>query len=165
MPLFIYEVAVGRTWLASFVTLWFVAAMDCLDGYLARKLNQVTRIGTWLDPMVDRVVILTAAVTMALTGLMPLWLIVAVGLRDICIGFLGGMIYRSRTIIKVTWIGKIGTLLPLFGIPGFLLSHVSFTGQIVLERITWAQVILALPFYYVSLLQYLSMALLGRSHV
>jgi len=40
MPLLVYEVVVGRAWLASFVTLWFVAAMDCLDGYLARKLNQ-----------------------------------------------------------------------------------------------------------------------------
>lgn len=79
-------------WLGRFdaAIVMFVAAglSDGLDGYLARRFNWRTRLGSVLDPLADKLLMICAFMTMTLLQLIPAWLAVAVVARDLVI--LGG---------------------------------------------------------------------------
>jgi CDP-diacylglycerol--glycerol-3-phosphate 3-phosphatidyltransferase len=95
-----------RLWTAGIILI--AVTTDFLDGYLARKLHQVTDIGKIIDPLADKIGIGTYAVFLAITGDVPLWFIIFVLLRDILI-FLGGLyIHHNKKIVpQSNWPGKI----------------------------------------------------------
>jgi CDP-diacylglycerol--glycerol-3-phosphate 3-phosphatidyltransferase len=73
----------------------FIAIVsDYLDGYFARKLNQVTDLGKILDPLADKVLVLTIIIVMFLKNDIPLWLASIIIIRDIAI-FVGGMVIKK----------------------------------------------------------------------
>lgn len=94
--------------------LFVIAAItDLLDGNLARWLNQRSVLGAWLDPIADKVMLLTTLSMLALTGLLPMWLLVVVVVRDLVI-LAGAEAYRRLTgklDVRPTWSGKIATFM------------------------------------------------------
>jgi cardiolipin synthase len=69
--------------------LFLVAAVtDALDGWFAKRFDCVTRLGKILDPIADKMLIITAYIVLALLGDIPLWLMLIVGFRDL--GIVGG---------------------------------------------------------------------------
>jgi cardiolipin synthase len=77
--------------------LFVVAAVtDLLDGWLARLLNQKSDFGALLDPIADKVMLLTTLTFLALTHLLPMWLLWLVLLRDAVI-LAGAIAYRRLT--------------------------------------------------------------------
>ncbi|WP_240796868.1 CDP-alcohol phosphatidyltransferase family protein [Terasakiella sp. SH-1] len=65
----------------------FVAAgiSDGVDGYLAKILQARTRIGAFLDPIADKLLLVSAFLTLGVQGLLPLWLVIMVVFRDFAI--------------------------------------------------------------------------------
>lgn len=103
-----------RAWIAGVIA--FGAATDFLDGYLARKLHQVTDFGKIIDPVADKISIGVAGVLFALVGCIPLWYIVIVIGRDLLI-LAGGVYIRTKKKIvpQSNWPGKItASLIALF---------------------------------------------------
>lgn len=102
---------------------------DYLDGYIARRTNTVTDLGTTLDPISDRVLVMVALVTMMIGGpdgaYLPLWLSVPVLLREaaLSIAFLF-LARRGFGKPKVKRVGKTATFALLTALPGFLLGGV-----------------------------------------
>jgi cardiolipin synthase len=94
--------------------LFVIAAItDLLDGNLARWLNQRSVLGAWLDPIADKVMLLTTLSMLALTGLLPMWMLAVVVVRDVII-LAGAEAYRrltGRLDVRPTWSGKIATFL------------------------------------------------------
>lgn len=94
--------------------LFVIAAItDLLDGNLARWLNQRSVLGAWLDPIADKVMLLTTLTMLALTGLLPLWLLLVVVVRDLII-LAGAEGYRRLTgklDVQPTLSGKIATFM------------------------------------------------------
>jgi len=93
--------------------LLFVAAAltDLLDGNLARLLNQRSVLGAWLDPIADKLMLLTTTTMLCLTGLLPLWLLWVVAVRDGII-LAGAEAYRRLTgqlDVRPTLSGKAAT--------------------------------------------------------
>ena len=66
---------------------------DWLDGTVARRRNQVTTLGTLLDPIADKLLLVTVFTCLSVAGLSPWWLTAIVLLRDLVIVF-GAMVYR-----------------------------------------------------------------------
>jgi len=95
-----------RLWTAGVILI--AVATDFLDGFLARKLHQVTDIGKIIDPVADKIGIGAYAIFIAITGDVPLWFIIFVLLRVILI-FSGGLyIHHNKKIIpQSNWPGKI----------------------------------------------------------
>ncbi len=95
----------------------FVAAgvSDGLDGFLARALRQKTDFGAFLDPIADKLLLITSFVTLAVLGILPKWLAVLVVSRDILIvGGIGVLMLYERPIdIKPAFVSKITTFLQL----------------------------------------------------
>src|ERR1700689_1141949 len=74
--------------------LFFVAAMsDGLDGYLAKRFNWTSELGKFLDPLADKLLLISVFVEGAWLAVMPWWLTAAVVARDVMIG-LGALIFR-----------------------------------------------------------------------
>src|SRR3990172_6221748 len=69
---------------------------DFLDGYIARKRDEITEFGKIIDPVADKVIIGAVAVIMLIKGLIPLWFLLAILSRDVLI-LIGGL-YLSKKL-------------------------------------------------------------------
>ena len=81
---------------------------DFIDGYLARRLHQVSELGKIVDPIADKIAVGTLALFLVLLGDVPLWYVVVVVVRDLLI--LAGGIYIRRTkkiVAQSNWPGKV----------------------------------------------------------
>ena len=106
-----------RSFLA-FLVFIIAGFTDWLDGFLARHLNQMSKIGAALDPIADRLYILTAVVVLLMRNLLPLWVVVAVVARDVLMAI---HLFRSRRAgyapPPVHYIGKAATMMLLYSVP------------------------------------------------
>lgn len=122
-----YEPAARYTALGLFVVM---AASDFVDGILARRLDQRTRLGAILDPLADKAMLICATVLLALPSSsvdgarLPEWLVVAVVAKDlwVIIGFIVVFLVTDRFRTKPTWTGKASTASQLVMITMTLLS-------------------------------------------
>lgn len=81
---------------------------DYLDGYFARKFDDVTELGKIIDPLADKVFVAVASIALFQIGSLPFWFIALVLARDILI-FIGGIIYTSKYkfVIPSNKLGKL----------------------------------------------------------
>jgi cardiolipin synthase (CMP-forming) len=96
----------GREWAACIFVL--AAVTDFLDGYLARRLHQVTDFGKIIDPIADKCAAGGGSIMLVWLGLLPLWFVVVVIVRDLLILF-GGIYIKSKKniITQSNWPGKV----------------------------------------------------------
>jgi cardiolipin synthase len=138
-----------------------LGATDWVDGWIARHFDQGSDLGKVLDPVADRVLLLTATLALLVDGSVPVWVGVAVLAREavISIAVLALAAAGARRI-DVQWVGKAGTLALMFALPGFLLvdSVDPGTGRDLLEVATWAFTIGGLALSYYAALQYVPLA-------
>ncbi len=95
-------------------------ATDVMDGYLARRLNSVTDLGKFLDPLADKVIVVTALVSFAGLALVPLWMVLAIVGRELIImGFRAVAVARGIYIYATT-LAKWKTAFQMAAIVGIL---------------------------------------------
>jgi CDP-diacylglycerol--glycerol-3-phosphate 3-phosphatidyltransferase len=109
------------------VAFMLAAALDGLDGFIARRFNQRSRLGAILDPIADKGLVTTAIVVLAhhhRSGEFPIWFPIAVIGRDAILltGFLGLSKAIGRVEIRPSKIGKAATLLQIASILWLLLG-------------------------------------------
>ncbi|MBT1171977.1 CDP-alcohol phosphatidyltransferase family protein [Bifidobacterium sp. MA2] len=80
----------------ALIVLAVSSASDGIDGILARKLNQVSKIGQILDPMADRLLIFCSVLALGIAGIIPWWMLIVIGLRDLLMA------------VQVLWIAQYG---------------------------------------------------------
>ena len=114
IPFFINLMIYGYYRLALAV---FVAACltDALDGLIARVTNSITDLGALLDPIADKLLILSSFVTLVLLGMLPVWLVIIVVSRDVTLVLGSLVIYYLGHELKArpSFIGKSTTALQL----------------------------------------------------
>ena len=108
---------IGEGMLAVAFWLFAGAAItDAADGAIAKMLNACTRIGSYLDPLADKSLLVGVYVAMACTGYLPQWVVILVALRDCLI--VGGAIFYELVIGNVSMqpllISKLNTLSQIF---------------------------------------------------
>ncbi len=88
---------------------------DALDGLIARLTQKKTELGAFLDPMADKLLIVSAFVTLVLLGKLPVWLVIIVVSRDVILTLGGLVIYFTTQALRIkpSLIGKATTLLQL----------------------------------------------------
>lgn len=91
-----------------FVIVLFAMLTDFLDGFIARKRDEITEFGKIIDPVADKVIIGAVAVVMLFKGLIPLWFLLAVLSRDVLI-LIGGL-YLSKKLGYIIYSDLIGKL-------------------------------------------------------
>lgn len=83
------------------------AATDSLDGYLARARGSVTTLGTVMDPLVDKLLVLSAMFTLVAVGRLELWVVIVVLAREAAVSGLRLVASRGGTIIRTGGFGKL----------------------------------------------------------
>lgn len=114
--------------LRSFIAclLFIVAAAgDWLDGYLARRRNEVSVLGKFLDPLADKLMVTAVLVFMVALGRVPAWVVVVLIARDLAITGLRSIASAEGLVIAASEGGKIKTALQFVGIL-LLLIHFSY---------------------------------------
>ena len=110
---------IRELWLQDFrlaLTLVFVAgATDAVDGFLARHFHSTTRLGAYLDPIADKLLLVSVYVMLAVDGAVPVWLVGLVLGRDLLILAMvgwGWFVARVRSFPPSVW-GKVSTFLQI----------------------------------------------------
>lgn len=100
------------------LAVYVIAALtDALDGYLARKWNQITDIGKFCDPLADKLMQLTMLICLVVTGKLAFWIPLALFLREVYQAV--GAIYllrHKRVVVPAQMCGKVSTVLFILGI-------------------------------------------------
>ncbi|MBI5559993.1 MAG: CDP-diacylglycerol--glycerol-3-phosphate 3-phosphatidyltransferase [Deltaproteobacteria bacterium] len=104
-----------------------VCFTDWLDGYIARKRGTVTAVGKFLDPLADKVLIVTALIMLINLGRTPAWMVALIVSREVAVTGLRTVAARSSISIPAGWMGKTKTVTQICAIT-FLLLHYPFFG-------------------------------------
>ncbi|MEX0659285.1 MAG: CDP-alcohol phosphatidyltransferase family protein [Egibacteraceae bacterium] len=154
LPLFVWLVLGAQALGLAFLTLAAVGATDWVDGYVARRFDQVTRLGKILDPLVDRALLATAGVTLAVAGIIPWWLVALVVGRDLALLAAAAIIFHGIPPIPVTRTGKAATAALLVALPAFLVGAMDWAGARLVVQGAWGMAAVGVLAYYVAGVQY-----------
>ena len=89
---------------------------DTLDGYIARHYNQITDFGKFMDPLADKVLVMTAMVCFCATGRFPAWALVIVIFREFAVSGLRLIAVEGGRVIAAGWSGKVKTASTMIGL-------------------------------------------------
>ena len=116
IPVFLYlalNSGDGRSAPAA-ILFWLIAAGDYLDGLLARATGQYSRMGALLDPVVDRLTILSGAVVCWHFELLPRWALAVLVVRELVTLLLAQLALRRGIELEINWLGR-AAVFPVMG--------------------------------------------------
>ena len=119
IPVFLILLYTGAKWAA--LAVYIVACIsDTVDGYIARHYNQVTDFGKFMDPLADKILVLSAMCWFIEVGQMPGWLVAIVLFREFAVSGLRLIAVERGRVIAAVWSGKIKTTVTMVGIIAML---------------------------------------------
>jgi len=139
LPVFLYVLFGLEDRAAAAWLLGGLSATDWVDGYLARRLGQVSEFGKVFDPTVDRLLFVVAIGAIIIDGSIPVWFALAVLFREVAVGLMmaiATLVYKMPRI-DVTYLGKVATFLLMFAVPGFLMGNSDIFGAEAFEIAAW----------------------------
>jgi len=141
------------------IVLMVIGVTDFLDGYLARRFHQVSTLGKVLDPLADRLVLVTGVLAITIYGAVPAWLAAVVLGRELVVSLaVVALAALKARRIDVLWVGKAGTFGLLCCFPLFLLGDQHVVWARVLTDVTWVAVAPALVLSFLAAAAYLPLA-------
>ncbi|WP_448074099.1 CDP-alcohol phosphatidyltransferase family protein [Georgenia yuyongxinii] len=140
---------------AALVVLVVAGASDWFDGVIARRFNQMSRLGQLLDPAADRLYIFVTLVGLAWRELVPWWLVVVIALRDVVLAaLLPVLTRRGYGPLPVHLAGKAGTFALMYAFPLLLLGNVPGTLGTVAWTFGWASALWGVGLYWLAAILY-----------
>ena len=124
LPVFLWLVLGPQADGIAVLVLMGLGITDYLDGYLARRLGQTSRLGAVLDPVADRLYILATVTGLGLREVIPVWLALLLPARDLFLWTLVPFLRsRGQSALPVHFLGKAATAALLYAFPLLLLGH------------------------------------------
>jgi cardiolipin synthase len=155
IPLFMWLVLVPEADGWAFLILAASAFTDYLDGVLARRWHQISRVGQLLDPIADRLYILATVIALTLREIVPLWFAVLLLSRDVFLaGLLPSLRRRGLTALPVHFLGKAATFTLLAAFPLLLLGDGEGTLALLARVFGWAFAVWGIGLYWWAALLY-----------
>ena len=139
VPLFLWLILVPEADGWALVVLFVSGISDYADGYLARRLHQTSVVGAILDPVADRLYILSTVVGLAARGIIPWWLAALLPARDAFLWCLVPFLRtRGYSSLPVHFLGKAATANLLYAFPLLLLGDGTGALATLAKVIGWA---------------------------
>lgn len=122
-----------------------VALTDMLDGYFARRQKMVTTVGKFLDPLADKLLIVTALIALISARGIPLWMVIVIVGREIAVTGLRGIAMSEGIVISSSMIGKYKTAFEMTSIFCLILNgpFLSIDFHVIGMALLWVALILA----------------------
>jgi cardiolipin synthase len=138
VPVFLVFIIVGADF-AALIVLVISSVTDYLDGIIARRFKQVSRLGQLLDPAADRLFIFAALVGLCVRDIIPLWLLVVIVGRDVMLAVLGIILANhGYGPLPVHHLGKVATFSLLFALPILMLGLAFHEISWITNPVGWA---------------------------
>lgn len=154
IPLFLWLILVQRADGWAFAVLVLAGLTDWLDGRIARRFHQISRLGQILDPAADRLYILATVIALMVRGVIPVWLVIILVARDV---FMAAQVpflrTRGYTSLPVHFVGKAATFCLLLAFPLVLLGQL-VGGWTAARIVGWALAIWGTGLYWWAALLY-----------
>jgi cardiolipin synthase len=159
VPVFVWLLFGRGDRLAAGILLAALGVTDWVDGWLARRLGQVSTVGKVLDPVADRILIGVAVVATMVDGSVPLWLGVAVVVREVLVSVAVLVLAAlGAARIDVVWVGKAGTLGLMVALPLFLAGHSDVSWHEGAEIAAWVFAVPGLALSWLAAFSYVPLA-------
>lgn len=156
IPLFLWLVLVKESDGLAFVVLGVSAFTDYLDGWIARRWHQISRVGQVLDPLVDRLYVLTLVGALAYREFIPWWFAGVLLGRDVVMFFVTFWLRRrTGAILAVHFLGKAATFCLMIGLPVLLLGVGEGTLPLLARVFGWAFSIWGAALYWWAAILYM----------
>jgi cardiolipin synthase (CMP-forming) len=158
LPIIYLDLVAGRL-IRALVLLGVFAATDWLDGYLARRFDQVSKLGKVLDPTSDRILFVVVGIGFVVADLLPLWALLVLLARDLLVLVIGGvLLLRGAPVPDVTKLGKAATFGLMWAFPVLLLAAIVGDGptdpEPILHTLAWLTLGICTVLYYLAALDY-----------
>nr|WP_221234172.1 CDP-alcohol phosphatidyltransferase family protein [Terrimesophilobacter mesophilus] len=138
VPVFLVLVIMGYD-IPALIVLVVSSITDFLDGVLARRLDQVSRLGQLLDPAADRLFIFATLIGLAVRGIVPWWLVTVIVGRDVLLLVLGITLANfGYGPLPVHHLGKIATFCLFYALPILMIGQAFPAVAFVSAPIGWA---------------------------
>lgn len=108
---FILVSLVKNNYMLTFIFLTASGLTDILDGYIARKFDLITNFGKLVDPLADKCTQITVLTTLALKGIIPVWIIIILFLKEFIMISGASFLYGKELVVSSKWYGKLSTVL------------------------------------------------------
>lgn len=148
VPVFLVLIISGSNlWAIS--VLFLSGLTDYLDGYIARRYNQITRLGQLLDPAADRLYIFATLVGLTVTNHIPAALMVVVIARDVMLLIVYPILAtHGYGPLPVHYLGKAGTFALLYSFPLLLMANIWQGAESIILPIAWAFALWGVGLYW-----------------
>ena len=145
VPIFILVYLMGYNIPAAIIFI-LASFTDFLDGYLARKHNLVSNFGKIMDPLADKLLVISALVCMVELGIVAGWMVIVILAREFTVTGLRTVAAAQGIVIAAGMTGKIKTVLQMIAVPLLLLENWPFymIGLPVDQIFLWASVIMTI---------------------
>ncbi|MDP9981431.1 cardiolipin synthase [Pseudarthrobacter oxydans] len=137
VPLFIWLVLGVQEYGYAALVLAIMGSTDWVDGYVARRYDQMSNLGRVMDPIADRLSLIAVAVTLVIAGVVEWWYLAALLIPDAILLALSLYYFHGHPDLPVSRIGKIRTALLLVGTPLLVLSKLPIPGTEVYLTAAW----------------------------
>ena len=138
VPVFLV-LLIGGDYVLALVTLVVSSVTDFLDGLIARRFNQISRLGQLLDPAADRLFIFATLIGLAIQQIVPWWLVLAIVGRDVVLLVLGVVLANhSYGPLPVHHLGKVATFCLFYALPIIMIGQAFPAVGFVTDPIGWA---------------------------
>lgn len=97
LPLFVYFFFSYETYSYALVVLLICGFTDALDGYIARRFNMVSPLGQILDPLADKLAIITIFISFMIKGYIPLWIALIILARELLVLLISSFFFFTKT--------------------------------------------------------------------
>lgn len=154
IPLFVAAYYLGGEYGYIIAGILFVLAAftDFLDGYLARKRNETTNLGAFLDPVADKVLVFAALILLTVSGVIPSWSVLLIISRETLINGFRLIAVEKGVVISASYLGKLKTVTQLLGLIFLLFApaqgFIGVIGQVVYWIAVVATVISGMEYVY-----------------
>jgi cardiolipin synthase len=154
VPLFIWLVLAQKEYGAGVVVLAVMAGTDWIDGYIARRFDQASKLGRVLDPIADRLALIAVAVTLVIAGVVHWLYLAALVVPDAVLLVLTLSFFGGHPDLPVSVMGKVRTGLLLLGTPMLVLSKLDTGFSYGLFVAAWIVLALGLIGHWIAAYNY-----------
>ncbi|XAS67838.1 CDP-alcohol phosphatidyltransferase family protein [Micrococcaceae bacterium Sec5.7] len=154
VPLFVWLVLAREEYGYGVLVLAIMGGTDWIDGYVARRFNQTSKLGRVMDPIADRLALIAVAVTLVIAGVVQWWYLAALVVPDAVLLAMSLFFFRSHPDLPVSRIGKTRTGLLLLGTPLLVLSKLPIPLAEVCFFVAWIVLGLGLIGHWIAAYNY-----------
>ena len=116
------------SWVLAMIIFTIASITDFLDGYLGRKYHLITNFGKFADPLADKLLVMTAFITLVGAGVIPMWIVAVIVCRELAVTGLRLLLVNDGEVLAAAWPGKVKTATQMLAIIFLLIDDFPVKG-------------------------------------